>query len=113
METNDTTRFIDVLDRIVKNYNETPHSSLNDESPSDAKQDPVLMTKVRVENAKHNIRVNKGIDLKVGDHVRVAVGKSVFEKEKATFSKEIHTILEKDENRYKVDGLKNETLQAL
>lgn len=105
METNDTLKFIDVLDDIVKNYNETPHSSLNDESPIDAKKDPVLLTKIRMENAEHNTDVSKKITLKVGDHVRVVVGKKVFEKAKATFSKEIHEILEKVGNKYRVSDL--------
>ncbi len=42
--------------------------------------------------------------LKVGDKVRTVVGKNVFDKEKAPFSTEIHTIKEVDRRRFLVEG---------
>ena len=106
MEANDTPRFIDVLDDIVANYNDTPHSSLEDHTPDDMYDYPGMRTKLRMADVQHNRELDRKIGLKVGDAVRVAVGKGIFDKEKATFSREIHPIEEKVGNRYRVGGKK-------
>lgn len=106
MEAKDTTKYIDVLDKIVRNYNETPHSSLNDETPDNAIDDIELLTKIQLENAGVNKEVSEDINVKVGDKVRAATVKNVFDKQKATFSKKIYTVEDKVGNRFKLEGVK-------
>ena len=107
LEHNNTTKYLDILQTIIDNYNTTPHSSLPDEAtPNEVSKDNVLITSVMNENARVNKQVDKDINIQVGDKVRVVEGKGVFEKQKATFSKDVRTIEEKIGKRYKVSGLK-------
>lgn len=107
LEYNNTTKYLGVLQTIIDNYNDTPHSSLPDEAtPNEVSKSKVLITSVMNENARVNRKVDKDIDINVGDKVRVVEGKGVFEKQKATFSRDIYTVEEKIGKRYKVSGLK-------
>lgn len=106
-ESQGTKRFINVLDKIIDNYNDTPHRSLpNEASPNETHEDGILQTKVQDDNYKHNKKIKKSIDFNIGDSVRIAEYKGIFEKEKATFSKDIHTIEDIVGNRFKIEGLK-------
>ena len=52
-----------------------------------------------MKNQKYNDDIQSKLDLHVGDRVRAVVGKNVFDKEKAPFSKEIYTIEREDGRR--------------
>lgn len=105
MEAYDTNKYVDALDELLEGYNDTPHSSLPDDvSPNEAHKDKVIQTEVQNANARVNIDVEKDVNVKVGDSVRVAEMKGTFDKEKGTFSKNIFTVEERIGNRYKIEG---------
>lgn len=85
MISEDTLKFIDVLDSLVENYNNTPHASLGDKTPNQAHKNTGLQNRLREKAKKHNRKLLQRIDLDIGDYVRRSVDKSKFEKEKAKF----------------------------
>lgn len=107
MEANDTNKYVDELDSIMKAYNDTPHSSLPQSStPDEVDEDVVMLTTIKDKNARVNKEMEKEIKVKVGDNVRLAESKGTFEKEKGTFSKKIHVVEERVGNRFKIEGKK-------
>lgn len=97
-----TTRYIDVLDELVMNYNTTPHSSIGNKTPNDLYNDEDAMKRLQEKLEDHNKKLNSTINLETGDLVRVALNKGKFDKENITFSKEIYLINEVDGYKYRV-----------
>ncbi len=105
MLSKDSTKFIDHLQDLVNNYNNTPHSSLNNMTPNEVYDNPSYQEKMQRRDQEHNKDLSEKIDLDIGDYVRKRVDKKRFDKENAKFSKEIYVIEEKEGTRYRlVDG---------
>ena len=69
--------YFDVLDDIVKKYNNTVHRTIN-MKPIDVK-DNIYVDSIKLHSKK---KVNdKDLKLKVGDHVRISKHKNIFVKE--------------------------------
>jgi len=100
--THDTTRFIDKLQDLVDNYNDTPHSSLNNKTPDDVYKDKKFQEALYKKYSAYNDKLNDKVDLEIGDYVRKRVDKGKFDKEQATFSKEIYVIDRKVGTKYKI-----------
>ena len=100
MLVHDTTKWVEALPELVDLYNTTTHSSLDDRTPNQAYDDKEYQIRSYTRNDFTNHDIQKGIDLNVGDRVRAMIGKGVFDKEKAPFSKEIYTIVDLDGRRY-------------
>jgi len=94
-----TTKWVEVLPQLIELYNDSSHSSLNNKTPDEAYTDETYLLKKYVKNQKYNDDIQSKLDLHVGDRVRAVVGKNVFDKEKAPFSKEIYTIEMEDGRR--------------
>ena len=78
----ETYRYIDVLQQLMKNYNETKHSFLDNLTPASA-EDPKNWDKVASSHSKHlsRIRIKKIVPrYKIGDIVRVSLKKSPFKR---------------------------------
>jgi hypothetical protein len=105
MEAEDTTRYVNVLDKLVANYNSTSHSSLKEKTPNEVDKDEEALTTIELDNAKHNASVKKEVKFKIGDKVRKADGKGTFDKQGSTFSKKLYTITGKWGNRWKLEGI--------
>ena len=76
----ETYRYIDVLQQLMRNYNETPHSFLENLSPALA-ENPENWDRVSSAHSKHYARLRtKKIKpcFKIGDIVRVSLIKSKF-----------------------------------
>ena len=97
-----TPKFIDVLHDLVENYNETPHSGINNKTPDDVYANEEYQKTYYRKAMEHNAKLQNKIDLEIGDYVRKAVGKTKFEKEKQTFSKELYVIFDIDGYKYKI-----------
>ena len=76
---NNTRRYIDILDQLVQNYNNTKHYSI--------KMTPVQASEKRNENKVYKTLYPDEVDrqnikhkFKVGDKVRITKKKSIFEK---------------------------------
>lgn len=90
------------LPDILDLYNGSPHSSLKGKSPNEAFEDVAFLSQLYLHQKGYNEYVSGTIALKVGDRVRAAVGKKMFEKEGAVFSKMIYTIESKDKNKFRL-----------
>ena len=102
---NNTRKFIDVLPKLVQNYNDTPHTSLAGMSPNKA-----LKNLDRIADIRSALKVGAIPGMQkvhgYGDsQVRISRFKNTFEKGSGrTFSKEVHDVEETDGNRVKVNG---------
>ena len=109
-----STRFIDKLDSLVKNYNSTNHSAFKGKlSPNQVFDDVKLQEKMHRELQEYNQSLHESIDLDVGDYVRVAVGKKVFDKANITFSTDIYVISDIVGNKYEIIDENGDELKRL
>ena len=111
---NETTKYYDMLDKLVENYNNTVHSSI--------KMTPVEASKVENELTVYenlypeNDEKTKKAKFKVGDRVRIAKKKGKFEKGYTTrWTREIFVIekvLNTNPVTYKINDLKGEEIKG-
>ena len=102
MITYNTYKYVDILENLIDNYNNTVHSSI--------KKEPVNFTNYDEQKhyekiAKHNLEVKNKIfgEFKVGDQVRILITKNLFDKGmKNYYSKDIYTIENQLYNSYDV-----------
>ena len=90
---NGNTNWINELDTIVDNYNNTPHETLGDHTPNEALKDE----EVRIEVMHTNMDKNKKNahlhnDLSVGDHVRVSIANYFKKGTEPRWTDEIYTV---------------------
>ncbi|XP_062567676.1 uncharacterized protein LOC134229907 [Saccostrea cucullata] len=86
---NRTYRYVEVLQDIVRNYNNRPHRSLNGLSPSDVNKtnEDILWMKLYVDVLKptvvrkKNYKPHKRFKFKVGDYVRLSGIKHTFQRD--------------------------------
>jgi len=102
MLTNETTKFINHLQDLVDNYNDTPHSSLKNKTPDEVYNDHSAQDELYEKGNEENKELDDKIDLDIGDYVRKRVDKGKFDKEKANFSKDIYVIDDKDGTKFKL-----------
>ena len=109
---NETTKYYDILDKLVKDYNNTVHSSI--------KMTPVKASKLENEltvykNLYPNEKTKKP-KFKVGDRVRISKKKGKFEKGYTTrWTREIfliEKILNTNPVTYKIKDLKDEEIKG-
>ena len=112
---NNTRRYVDVLDSMVKLYNNTRHSSI--------KMTPIEASKKKNEAAVRNILTSDAFNttletpkFKVGDKVRISVKKSIFEKGYTPrWTEEIFTVSKvqlTDPLTYKITDLNGEEIRG-
>lgn len=95
-------RWTKMLQDVIELYNDSPHSSLQGKTPNEAYKDIPFLTGIYLKQAAHNREVLASVKLTVGDKVRALVGKSIFDKEGASFSKMIYTIDSVEGNRFRL-----------
>lgn len=71
----DTTKWIDVLEEYVKNYNNTPHNGICGLTPNEAKKYDMSTRECHLSKMEGK----KLYQFKVGDHVRIRTNKSAFD----------------------------------
>jgi len=86
-----------VIPELLENYNDSFHSTLNDTPNNRFETKDITNYDVKMEG---NERV-----FKIGDHVRVAIKRKTFDKEGASFSREIYVISGYFGTRYVVKGV--------
>lgn len=100
-----TTKYINVLQKLIDNYNNTYHTTIKC-TPNEAyknKENIVNLTMKKWNEAKANEP-----EFNVGDDVRYILNRTTFEKgSTAKFSKTIHKIVSRTEHMYKLDNGKN------
>ena len=103
MVANNTTRWIDNLDKFIKNYNNTYHSSIKMKPKDvDEKYEQVIfMDKNRqlLEAVENNKK-----DVNVGDNVRIKLKKAFFSKLGRNYSQEIYQVIKFNKFSVKLEG---------
>ena len=91
-----TTKYIDVLPKLIHNYNSSYHSGIKGiPNKVDSK------TLARQNREQYNNAKNEEVVFNIGDQVRHVLNRKLFEKgSKSTFSKTIYTITDKNIHSY-------------
>ena len=92
MLTNKTTRWTSFLDKIIDLYNDTPNNGIKNKTPNEVFDDHDYMMGLYENQSKKNRKTFKKVDINVGDTVRIARGKTKFDKETYTFSTELYKV---------------------
>jgi hypothetical protein len=93
---NDTVKWIDVMDSIIKNYNNTFHTGINIEP---AKVNALIESEIVNSKRGQTADVKKDdIIYKIGDKIRVKNTKEFFDKNKASYSSEVYIIIKVNSN---------------
>lgn len=99
---NKTTKYINKLQDLVDNYNTSIHSSLQGHTPNEIFEDFDFQRTMYEALMEHNKKLQGKIDLQIGDYVRKAVDKKIFDKENITFSPEVFVIADVIGYQYKL-----------
>ena len=103
-----TNNYIDVLPKLMNNYNNSTHSSIKMPPNKVSKQD---MDRIMME-ARMKDEETKPIDLAPGQKVRTLKSKTIFDKAGRNFSKTVYTIHEKVGNKYLIKNPKELILKT-
>ena len=97
-----TTKYIDVLPKIISNYNSSYHSGIK-KVPNDVEEDDEDV--IKLTNKKYNKAKLEETKFNVGDSVRFILNRKQFEKRTlAKWSKTIHKIISNTEHSYTLDN---------
>jgi len=104
-----TIKYVDVLQDLVKNYNNTKHTSIK-QKPAD-----VLTKEKEPEEKKRKLKANEKIN--IGDYVRISRLKKTFEKGYTqNWSEEVFKVINIDRNSlplmYEIEDLQGEELKG-
>ena len=78
MKEENTTTYINELPRIIKAYNDTPHSGILDIAPNDADEKENVIA-LQILNNKKDLQTRKNhVKISVGDTVRIRLNKNSF-----------------------------------
>ena len=106
MKINNTNKYIDVLDKIVKNYNNTVHRGIN-QKPIDANEFQIFKDETK---KIHEVKEKIKYEFLIGDFVRIYKEKQIFEKgSKHYYSKSVYKIIDKENNQYIVQKVDDES----
>jgi hypothetical protein len=108
MVQNNTTRWIDVFENLISNYNNTYHSSI-DMKPKDVstrKEKDILY-----DTLEKSFNATSRKKLKFGDYVRVPLIKKAFEKEGQRYSNQIYTVDKIGLNKVAVRNMEGRLLE--
>ena len=104
MESNNTARWVDALDDVVANYNQTYHSSIKmrpiDVGEKEEKQ--IITRKVQSNLNARNQLANRSIQ--IGDQVRLPVKKKQFDKEGKNFTDQVYIVDKVNSKTIRVQG---------
>ena len=110
-----TSKYIDVLPKLVKAYNETKHRSIGTTPASVTIANQMIIRK-RLYGEDSSVPKNKIFNFKEGDRVRISKVKMTFEKGyRANWTEEIFVIskcLKRDPPVYRIKDLEGEELEG-
>ena len=97
-----TTRYIDVLDQLIENYNNTYHSTIKC-TPNEAENHVKEINRIMLN--KYNQAKTREPVFNIGDRVRNMLTLSIFDKQgKSKWSKDIYTIVDSKTHSYKLSN---------
>ena len=83
-----------ILNEIIENYNNTVHRSLFHHTPNQVFENKDHRMQIFNSNIEHNHNLLAVRDFNIGDTVRIYELKTIYEKEKPQFSKELYKIID-------------------
>ena len=86
-----TTNWIDNLSTVVNQYNNTPHSAIDDIKPNDADKPENIYTIIEINLNKKNKQTTFNNPFNIDDYVRVEIP-GLAKKSEGKFSNEIYTV---------------------
>ena len=103
---NNSTNWVDYLEKIIHTYNHKPHSALEDLTPYEVdKNDENLSLVLQINQEKMNHKKITGIpNLVKGDLVRLQIKKDFKKGTEPKYSTEIYTVLKTQGKRIKLDN---------
>lgn len=99
MKTFHTVKWIDVIDKLVTNYNNSVHSIIK-MKPNEVKTDEDFDSIRQRDIGKNQEALIDYDKIQIGDHVRVLKNKKIFEKGSEEFTKGIYEVIEKSGYSY-------------
>ena len=99
----DTTNWVDVLPTIINQYNNTPHTAIDDITPNEADKPENIYKIIEINMEKRNEKTTFNNPFNVGDHVRIELN-GFNKKSEGQFSNEIHTVKEINGKRVTLDN---------
>ncbi len=110
MTTYRTTKWVDVFDKLIDNYNHTLNRAINIE-PANVNQS--MEAEINNEARDKYKEIMKQIrNIQVGDFVRIPNSKLKFEKEGQTYSNKIYQIVDINGSKAKIKNSKNDELKT-
>ena len=106
---NDTTKYIDKLIKLIEQYNHFQHEGLQGIKPDDVAENQGNQIEISNQNwekedANKDV-VERKFDIKVGDWVRISIGKSVFDKGYVVnYTTKVYRVMEVDRQRAVLDN---------
>ena len=101
---NDNVRWIDVIDKIIKNYNNTVNSSTG-YTPNEASK-PFIQTQL-ISNDREKTEHFTEATIKVGDKCRILKDKVLFEKMQTKYSEDIYIVIKINKNTVDIESDKH------
>ena len=98
-----TTKWIDVIDKIIKNYNNTEISTIKC-TPTEASNHLVQSILINKSHEKTNQIENKDIQYNIGDRCRIKENTKIFDKMKRKYSSDIYTIIKVNKNSVDIEN---------
>lgn len=99
---NNTLDWVSVLPKLVQNYNNTPHRSLDYHTPIQIYRNKRMQNEFVKKGLTHNREIKIYQKLNIGDRVRVLKAKSKFDKEKENFTKGLYVVVDREGNKYRI-----------
>ncbi|KAK3242968.1 hypothetical protein CYMTET_47355 [Cymbomonas tetramitiformis] len=101
--------WVDYLDSIVENYNETVNQgNINDTPPDDMNKNRVIRSVLLKRN--QTAKLLQKLDIKPGDRVRLRVTKKTFDKESQTWSTQVYKVRSRKGLSFVIEDADGDTL---
>ena len=98
-----TTRWIDVIDKIIKNYNNTENRTIGC-TPTEASNHFIQSIIINNAQQKTEEMENKSIKYNIGDKCRIKENTKLFDKMKRKYSADIYTIVKVNKNTVDIEN---------
>jgi predicted GNAT family N-acyltransferase len=105
-----STRWIDNIDKIIKNYNNSKHSGIYNFTPKEASKS-IIMSYIISRKRDETENVNDNILLfEIGQKVRLLNNKKLFDKIQSKYDDKIYTIIKINKNTLDIEDDKNQQI---
>jgi hypothetical protein len=102
-----TYKWINVIDDIVENYNNSYHSGIKT-SPNQITNEQI--ERIYTDNIQYNSYLKDRLNIKIGDLVRTLNSKHIFEKEGEKYSTVVYEVVGIIGNKYEIKNIKTNNI---